>query len=74
MKSCIILDEKLVNKDRKFGSQLEYYPAFVKETGAPLLFTENEIKVAQLRAERNVEDVQKPSSSFFDFLFCENKK
>ena len=43
--------EKVVNKERKFGSPEKYIR--IKN----LLFTENEIKIAKERAEKNKEDL-----------------
>jgi hypothetical protein len=41
MESNIILAEKVENKDRRFGSAIEYYPAMVETDGqeSPALFT-----------------------------------
>lgn len=43
--------EEVINKERKFGSAEKYIRI------NNLLFTENEIKVAKLRAEKNKEDL-----------------
>ncbi len=71
MKSQIYLKEELQNKERKFGSNLNYYPAKVhlvdgKEMSA--LFTLDQIKDAMERAMRNPEDLPKEHSSFFSWL------
>jgi len=59
VKSRIIIAEKVTNKDRLFGSALEYYPAIVEYSDgayAPLLFTSNDIDTARKRANANPED------------------
>lgn len=61
--SRIVLSEKIVNTERKFGANEAYYPAFMSKTddregGVALLFTENELKVAAERAAANPEDVE----------------
>lgn len=45
MKSRIYLSEKVPNRDRRFGSVSEYYPATVvdREMSSPAMFTEQEI-------------------------------
>ena len=66
MKSKILMKEKVKNKERKFGSNLEYYPCkIVFENGdeIPALFTENQIKIAILRAENNLEDIPEDKKS-----------
>lgn len=60
MKSRIVLDERVVNKDRNFGSSLGYFPAWVfdfRGQRKPALFTRDQIKTAMIRAEENPEDV-----------------
>ena len=60
IESRICKVEQVPNQDRRFGSNLVYYPAQVEElTGQqlPALFTANEIEVAIARAKRNPEDV-----------------
>jgi len=59
-KSVIRIDEKVENKDRKFGAALEYYPIQVilengDETWA--MFTQDEIDRAMERAAKNKEDI-----------------
>ena len=52
------------NKDRKFGSTLNYHYVRVQlESGreVPLLFTDNEIAEAERRADANPEDLPKVS-------------
>ncbi len=70
MDSKILMTEKVENKERKFGSQLEYYPCkIITPSGeANALFTKNQIEVAIERAARNPEDIPQ-DISFFDFLF-----
>ncbi len=70
MKSKIHLAEKVENKDRRFGSQLEYFPVMVAYSGgetSPALFTKSQIEKAIARAERNPEDI--PGESFWEKLF-----
>lgn len=59
------------NKDRKFGSALEYFALWVEDSNGKnercLLFTEDEIKKAEERANRNPEDLTK--KSFLTDLF-----
>lgn len=69
--SKIILEEMVPNADRRFGSQLEYYPAYIEaEDGSlkPALFTKDQISVAIERATLNSEDVPK-RKSFLSFIF-----
>lgn len=59
MKSVIYLSEKVENKDRRFGSALEYLPVTVVLTnGTELkgLFTVNMIREAIERGKTNPED------------------
>jgi hypothetical protein len=70
MKSEIILSESVINKERKFGSQLEYFPCEIKDAGGDInhaLFTKGQIFNAIERAKRNVEDI--PDKTFWDFFF-----
>jgi hypothetical protein len=70
MKSKIYLKEIVENKDRKFGSLLEYYPARVETEDGKVfnaLFTENDINEAMLRAESNPEDI--PKTGFLESIF-----
>lgn len=59
MESIIILEEKVDNKERKFGSNTEYFPCLIGEEKA--LFTENELKIAIERAKINMEDFEEES-------------
>ena len=70
--SKIKMVEELDNKERKFGSCLAYYPAYVvmvdgKEV--PALFTIDQLNDAMGRASRNPEDMPKESGNFFNWLF-----
>jgi hypothetical protein len=70
MKSRIYLSEKVSNKDRKFGSILEYYPSRIENSDGGVmdaLFTANELEVAMKRAETNPEDV--PGKTFLEGIF-----
>ena len=69
--SKIETSERVVNKERRFGSALEYFPAYViDDTGKeiPVLFTKNQLNVAGKRAEKNMEDMPE-DKSWFDWLF-----
>ncbi len=71
MKSEIKCTEVIVNKDRKFGAALFYYPVIIEnEVGerAGALFTEKELNDALERAERNPEDVEE-DVSMWDYMF-----
>lgn len=72
LESKIDLKEEVINKERTFGSNTSYYPAYVvlsdgKEV--PALFTMDQLNIAMARAARNVEDMPKESCSFFSWLF-----
>ena len=62
MRSRIDLEEKVENKDRRFGSATEYYPAtvIIGRLHRPALFTPRQIGEALERAKSNPEDVPKP--------------
>ena len=64
--SRIYLSEGVPNKDRKFGSDVEYAPCWVyfNATWVPALFTAPQIKVALDRAGTNPEDVR-PRAGYF---------
>ncbi len=69
--SKIETSERVGNKDRKFGSALEYFPVYVTDdTGKeiPALFTQNQLLVAAKRAEKNMEDMPE-DQSWFNWLF-----
>lgn len=55
--------QRVDNKDRKFGSALEYFALWVEDSNGKnercLLFTEKEIKAAEKRAAKNPEDLTK---------------
>jgi hypothetical protein len=59
MKSEILTEEKVENKDRKFGSRLIYYPCVID--GKKALFTENQLKIAIERGKKNTEDFEEES-------------
>lgn len=70
MKSKIYIDEMVENKDRKFGSVLEYYPVRLvdeDDTKFNALFTKKELETALARAEANPEDI--PKKTFLESLF-----
>lgn len=63
MRSRIYLDEKVQNKDRRFGQALEYFPVMVI-TGRRrriALLTGPQIAEGLTRYESNTEDVAPPS-------------
>lgn len=69
--SKIETSERVVNKERKFGAALEYFPAYIiDDTGKeiPVLFTKNQLTVAAKRAEKNMEDMPE-NIGWFDWLF-----
>ena len=69
MKSKIFIEEKVDNKEMKFGETTEYFPARVEYSDSDIknaLFTENEIKVAIERANKNPEDV--PEKTIWEAL------
>lgn len=70
-KSKILLSEAVENKERRFGSDLNYYPAYVvddKGEEIPALFTSDQIGVAISRAQTNPEDLPE-RKSFLGRLF-----
>lgn len=71
--SIIKAEEKVNNKDRKFGSANEYFPCFLELDGKkiPMLFTDNEIQVAVDRAKINPEDIslEDAEKGFLGWLF-----
>ena len=70
MDSVIELKEVVENKDRRFGSNIYYYPCeIVLKSGKKenALFTESQILKAIERATRNPEDM--PEKSFWEILF-----
>lgn len=71
MKSKILLSEKVENLDRRFGSNVTYYPATVTDENGNeknALFSESQITVAILRAERNPEDIPE-DKTFWQAIF-----
>ena len=72
IKSNLDMEEVVENTERKFGSNLEYYPCLInKEIVA--LFTEHEIEIAMKRAARNPEDIHE-DISFWNFLFGKTRR
>lgn len=72
IESELILDEKVSNKDRRFGQAVDYFPVYItSENGEPVpaLFTGSQIEVAIERAKRNMEDVQPQDKGGFFGLF-----
>lgn len=70
--SKILLKEEVENKERKFGSNTSYFPAYVElldGTEFPALFTKKQLDEAMARAARNSEDLPKESGNFFTWLF-----
>lgn len=60
MKSKILLEEIVNNKDRQFGAADEYYPCkLINEDGVETdaLFTFDQLAVAVRRANKNPEDM-----------------
>lgn len=71
--SKIDKNESVENRDRKFGADPFYFPAYVtKHTGevVPALFTAEQINVAIERAKKNPEDVQ-AKATWIDTIFGE---
>jgi hypothetical protein len=69
MKSKMVLGEVVQNKERKFGSQTEYYPCEIKQEDESVyaLFTKDQVDEAIERANRNVEDI--PEKTFWENVF-----
>lgn len=70
MKSEIHIKEEVENKDRKFGSDLSYYPVMIIDRDAnrtPALFTRAQVKEAKDRAKKNPEDIH-GEKTFFERL------
>lgn len=72
MRSKIYLNEKVDNKDRRFGQALEYYPVEIISGGRRrfALLTPAQISDALLRGEANEEDKPAPTrwERFRDWL------
>jgi hypothetical protein len=71
VKSSLFKDEKVVNADRRFGSNTEYYPCYItRGDGAvvPALFTQHQIAEAVERAAKNPEDVD-DRATWLDKIF-----
>ena len=70
MKSKIYLEEVVDNKDRKFGSTLEYYPIRIEAENGDIvnaLFTKSQLDKAIFRAYSNPEDV--PETTVWESIF-----
>jgi len=70
MKSKIYLEELVDNKDRKFGSTLEYYPVRIESNDGHIvnaLFTNSQLDKAIFRANKNPEDV--PELTIWESIF-----
>lgn len=70
--SRLIMAEEVENRERRFGSNLSYYPAFIKAVSGqevPALFTADQLNDAIERAARNPEDIPEEQGSFFNWLF-----
>lgn len=66
----LYLQERVENKDRRFGSNKEYFPVIVRRFDGqevPALFTDHDITAAIERAKVNPEDVPE-DKSFWDIL------
>lgn len=74
MESQIRTDERVDNKNRKFGSSLIYYPVIIiDDVGkkAPALFTIHQIEEAMARADANYEDIPEEKKNFIQKIFAE---
>lgn len=73
IKSTLIMNEMVENTERKFGSNEAYFPCYVETPEDVLvaaLFTEDQIRIAIQRAERNTEDISpNKEGGLFDWLF-----
>ena len=65
MKSEILTEEKVENKNRKFGSCLVYFPCIID--GEKALFTNHELRTAIERGKINTEDFEE--KSFWEKIF-----
>ena len=64
MKSKIVLQEEVMNKDRKFGSSLVYFPCHIEDKSGNItnaLFTQDQISDAIERGLSNPEDMPRKS-------------
>jgi hypothetical protein len=67
VKSKVLLEEEVLNTERKFGSDTKYFPAYVKFTDGehlPAMFTLDQIEDAIERANKNPEDMPKMHKKF----------
>jgi hypothetical protein len=65
VESVLYKSEKVENTDRKFGSDTEYYPIYIKRDNGeivPALFTIDQIHVAIDRATKNPEDIDEKAN------------
>lgn len=72
IKSKIDMKEEVENKERTFGSNLSYYPAYVVMSDGeevPALFTPGQLQTAMERAARNPEDLEEEDTSFWSWIF-----
>jgi len=72
VEGLLLVEEKVENKERTFGSCEEYFPCYIElENGTkiPALFTRGQIDVATDRARRNEEDIEAPKESFLGSIF-----
>lgn len=72
MESKLLLNERVENKKRFFGSNMTYFPCTIKTVSGDevkALFTKNQLKVAMKRAERNQEDFEEKAEGFWGRLF-----
>jgi len=70
MKSKVLKEESVGNKERKFGAAPKYYPCMLVDhdgSEVPMLFTSNQLKVAMERASKNPEDIE-GGKSFWEWL------
>ncbi len=70
IKSKINMMEEVENKERKFGSTLNYYPAYIVMSDGeelPALFTSDQLKDAMERAAKNPEDLVDTETEYADY-------
>jgi acyl-ACP thioesterase len=70
MESVIRLDEVVENKERKFGSNLQYFPVKVIDIDGNehnALFTADQIEIATKRADENPEDMPEDKKGWWPF-------
>ena len=72
MDSKIEMNEMVENKSRKFGSNLNYYPAYIYDEEGnkhEALFTADQLETAMERAQSNPEDMPEEYTGLFGWLF-----